>query len=218
LDDEAWTAVKGVAPGALSRGAADPAVLLRALLDAGLAAEALRVMACALPPREGIWWAFIAARHAAQVAASKAGKEAAESDAIAAEADLLALIERWINQPSDDNRRSAWAAAQAAGMETPAGCAAAAIYFTGGSLSPAGSAYVPPPAGVHVTMAATSVLLAAALTSPDRMVELADAFTGQGIEIVRRLGSWETSLLGAKRSFDSQAEAAKPPAPPAPVS
>jgi hypothetical protein len=213
LDDDAWKAVKGVAPAALARGAADPAALLRALLDAGLAAEALRVMACALPPREGIWWAFIAARHAMQMVAANPDQDT-ESDAITAQADLLALVERWITQPSDENRRAAWATAQDVGFETPAGCAAAAVFFAGGSLSPAGSPYVPPPAGVHVTMAATAVLLAAAQAAPDRMVALADAFTGQGIEIVRQLGSWEASLSGAKRSFDKQAEAAKPQTPP----
>jgi hypothetical protein len=207
LDDDAWNAVKAVAPAALTRGAADPAVLLRALLDAGLAAEALRVIACALPPREGIWWAFVAARHSAQMIAARPDHDG-EGDATAKQADLLALIERWINQPTDENRRAAWALAQDVGLETPSGCTAAAIFFSGGSLTPAGSAYVPPPAGVHVTMAATAVLLAAALGAPDRLVELADAFTGQGIAIVRQLGSWEASLLGAKRSFDQQVEAA----------
>ncbi len=211
LDDDAWSAVKGVAPAALTRGAADPAVLLRALLDAGLAAEALRVMACSLPPREGIWWAFIASRHAVQMIAAKPNHDG-EGDALAAQSDVLALVERWITEPTDENRRAAWAAAQDVGLETPAGCTAAAVFFAGGSLTPAGSAFVPPPAGVHVTMAATAVLLAAALASPERMVELADAFTGQGIEIVRQLGSWEASLLGAKRSFDRQAEATKPQA------
>lgn len=211
LDDDAWTAVQGVAPAALTRGAADPAVLLRGLLDAGLAAEALRVMACALPPREGIWWAFIASRHAMQMVAAKPDHDG-EGDALATQSDVLGLVERWITQPTDENRRAAWAGAQNAGLETPAGCTAAAVFFAGGSLTPAGSAYVPPPAGVHVTMAATAVLLAAALASPERMVELADAFTGQGIEIVRQLGSWEASLLGAKRSFDHQTEAATPQA------
>jgi hypothetical protein len=183
------------------------------LLDAGLAAEALRVMACALPPREGIWWAFISARHAMQMVSAKPD-HSDEGDAVAAQSDLLALIERWISQPTDENRRAAWAAAQNVGLETPAGCAAAAVFFAGGSLSPAGSPYVPPPAGVHVTMAATAVLLAAAQAAPDRIVAFADAFTGQSIEIVRQLGSWEASLLGAKRSFDHQAEAAKPQTPP----
>jgi hypothetical protein len=214
LNDDAWNAVAGVAPAALTRGAADPAVLLRALLDAGLAAEALRVMACALPPREGIWWAFIAARHALQMVAAKP-KQNDEGDAVAEQSTVLALVERWISQPTDENRRAAWAAAQEVGLETPAACAAAAVFFAGGSLTPAGSAFVPPPAGVHVIMVATAVLLAAAQAAPERMIELADAFTGQGIEVVRQLGSWEASLLGAKRSFDGQAEAVQAQSSPA---
>jgi hypothetical protein len=208
LGDDAWKAVNDVAPGALARGAADPAMVLRALLDAGLAAEALRVMACALPPREGIWWAFISARHELKMIAAKLGEDG-DRESIARQVNVLALVEHWIKQPTDENRRAAWAAAQATGLETPAGCTGAALFFAGGSLTPAGSPHVGPPPGVHVTMAATAVLLAAATAAPDRLVELADAFTGQGIEIVRQLGSWEASLLGAKRSFDSQTDASK---------
>lgn len=212
LDDDVWKAVQQVAPGALARGSADPAIVLRALLDAGLAAEALRVMACALPPREGIWWAFIAARHALQMEVAKLGEDA-DRDSMARQVNVLALVERWFKEPTDENRRAVWAAAQQTGLETPAGCTGAATFFAGGSLAPAGSPHVAPPPGVHVTMAATAVLLAAATAAPDRLVELADAFTGQGIDIVRQLGSWEASLLGAKRSFDSQMEASKAQAP-----
>ena len=216
LDGAVWDAVNAVAPGALARGAADPAIVLRALLDAGKAAEALRVMACALPPREGVWWAFVAARHALQMIAAKSAEDGS-ADAIAKQVDVLALVEHWIKEPTDDNRRAAWAAAQKTGLETPAGCIGAAIFFAGGSLSPAGSPYIAPPPGVHVTMVGTAVLLAAATAAPDRLVELADAFTGQGIEVVRQLGSWETSLLGAKRSFDQQVDAAKAQTPATPA-
>ena len=54
LDDEARAAVTAADPAALAPNATDPEPLVRALLAAERPADALRVVACALPPREGV--------------------------------------------------------------------------------------------------------------------------------------------------------------------
>ncbi|HEX6053546.1 MAG TPA: hypothetical protein VFZ21_29960, partial [Gemmatimonadaceae bacterium] len=52
----------------LIASATDGASLVQALSTNSRAADALRVIAAALPPREGVWWAWVSARHAAQLA------------------------------------------------------------------------------------------------------------------------------------------------------
>lgn len=226
LDDEARAAAAAARPDAFAPGAADPEALVDALLRAGNVAGALRVVASALPPREGVWWAWLAARHAAQAAQARA--DAARSAAPPAAAGeppplppptaqhaALAAVERWVSQPTDDHRRAAWDAAQVAGLESPAGCVAAAVFFTGGSVTPPHGPFVPPPAGVHVIMVSTAALLAAVATDPGRLAEVAGAFASQGAELVRRLGGWEAAAGVAKQTYDTQAyehaEASKPP-------
>jgi hypothetical protein len=192
---------------------ADVPALVRALLDLGRPAEALRVTACALPPREGIWWAWVAARHGTQAAEARRSKPTP-----AAHVAALTATERWVLQPTDAHRRAAWDAAQAAGLDTTAGCVAGAAFFTGGSVTPPHGPNVPPPPGVHVTLAATGVLLAAIATDASRLGELAGAFAEQGAAVVQRLGGWDAAVAAARRAFETQvaehAEASKPPKAP----
>jgi hypothetical protein len=74
---------------------------------------------------------------------------------------------------------------------------------------------VPPPAGVHVTLAATGVLLAAIATDASRLGEVAGAFAAQGAAVARRLGGWDAAVDLARRVHEAQAyeraEAATPP-------
>ena len=221
LDDEARAAVRRANPAALSAGASDPAAVVQALLEAGQAPAALRVVACALPPREGVWWAWVAARHAIGVQQQRAAQPPADPDeppplpppAIAL--DTIAAVERWIAQPTDENRRAAWALAEKAGIDTPAGAAAACAFFTNGSLTPVGGPFVPAPAGLHTTLAFAAVLSAAVTTDAAQLKEVASAFVAQGVEVVKRLGGWDAAVVQAKQTFDHQAEvhaeASKPP-------
>jgi uncharacterized protein DUF6931 len=194
LDDDARANVGGDAA-----AAADPGAAARQLLAGGRAADGIRVVACALPPREGIWWAWVSARHAAQVAEAKgAGAAPAVNDALAA-------VERWITQPSDDTRRAAWAASDVAGLESPAGAAAAAVFFSGGSIASPDVAPVPPPAGLHATMIAASVTMAAA-TDAASLDVVAGAYIDQATEIIKQLGGWDRAAATAKQYHDAQRE------------
>jgi hypothetical protein len=235
LDAEARAVVSAANPAALAPQAADPGLVVETLLKAERSAEALRVVGCALPPRECVWWAWVSARHALQSVQTRAdaAREPAKTPPPAdapptppplppspAQVAALAATERWITQPTDEHRRAAWDAAQLAGLDTPVGCAAAAAYFTTGSVTPPGGPYVPAPAGLHVTMASTAALLAAVATDPARMHEVAGVLVQQGLEVVRRLGGWEAAAGAAKQVHDQQlfqhAEASKPPKLPTP--
>lgn len=222
VDDEARAAVRAANPAALAAGAADPGAVVQALLDASMAPAALRVVACTLPPREGVWWAWVSARHALGVQQQRSsqpvavqGDEPAPLPPPPLALETLAAVERWIAQPTDEHRRAAWALAEKAGIDTPAGAAAAAAFFTNGSLTPLGGPFVPAPAGLHTTLTFAAVLAAAVATDAARLKEIASAFVAQGLEVVKRLGGWDAALVAAKQTFDHQAEvhaeASKPP-------
>ncbi|MGQ0648478.1 MAG: DUF6931 family protein [Gemmatimonadaceae bacterium] len=179
----------------LIAGIGDGGALVQRLLDAGHVPDALRVLAAALPPREGVWWALTSARHAAQIG-GQGGVPPAVTEAIAA-------AEQWVANPDDGPRRAAWAASAQAGLDTPAGCAAAAPFFANGSVAPPDIAEVPPPPGIYSTLIATAVALAAA-ADPSRFVALAGAFVAQGLEVVRGLGGWDQSVQLARQHFDAQ--------------
>jgi hypothetical protein len=66
LDEEGRALGTVALPAAFAPQAADPGLVVQALLQAERPADALRLVACTLPPREGVWWAWVAARHAMQ--------------------------------------------------------------------------------------------------------------------------------------------------------
>jgi hypothetical protein len=185
-----------VAP--LAAASADGAALVQALVADGKTPEAFRVIAAALPPREGVWWAWVSARHATQLAAAGAEPPAPLAAALAA-------VEQWIANPDDDRRRAAWAAGQAAGLDTAAGCAAGAVFFTNGSIAPADVTPVPPPAGIDRMLSGNAVGLAAAV-HPEHFEALADAYIAQGLEVVKQLGGWDKAITLSREHFQAQQE------------
>jgi hypothetical protein len=178
--------------------AADGGALVQALTANGKTTEAVKVIAAALPPREGVWWAWVSARHAAQF-----GTPGGSPAPVVTEA--LAAVEQWIANPDDERRRAAWAAGERAGFESPAGCAAAAVFFTAGSVAPADVTPVPPPAGIDRMLVGNAVALAAA-ANPDLFEALAGAYIAQGLEVVKQLGGWEKSVAMSQEHFQSQHE------------
>ena len=192
--------------------ATDGPSLVQALTANSRPAEALRVIAAALPPREGVWWAWVSARHASQIAAAD-GTPAPEVTA------ALAAVEKWIANPDDDARRAAWAAGERAGLETAAGCTAAAVFFTSGSVAPPEVPPVPPPAGVDRMLVGNAVALAAA-ANPAHFDALAGAYLAQGLEVVKQLGGWDKAIALSREHFQAQHDrhvrASAPPGSPGP--
>jgi hypothetical protein len=185
-----------VAP--LAAASPDGAALVQALVAGGKTPEAFRVIAAALPPREGVWWAWVSARHATQLAA--AGGEPPAPLAAA-----LTAVEQWIANPDEDRRRAAWSAGQAAGLETAAGCAAGAVFFTSGSIAPPDVTPVPPPAGIDRMLTGNAVGLAAAV-HPEHFEALAGAYIAQGLEVVKQLGGWDKAIALSRDHFQAQQE------------
>jgi hypothetical protein len=73
--------------------------------------------------------------------------------------------------------------------------AAAAVFLSGTTVGPANLPPIPPPPGVALPLV-SGALLVAATTGPDpKQIEpTMTAFAAQGMEIVKRLGGWDTAL------------------------
>lgn len=143
--------------------------------------EAVRFLAFSLPKRECVWWAWVCARKASGAKPEPPVKTALEA------------TERWIIQPTDDHRRAAMESAQAADVGTPAGCAALAAFFTGGSLAPPNVPPVPPGEFMTAKAVTGSIMLSAVIVEPERAAEKFREFLALGLEVAERITLWPTS-------------------------
>lgn len=190
----------------LLRAEHSPKQYIDALDKAGHLPDAARFLAFALPRREAIWWATQCVR---QVPALTADEKAAAA---------LVAAEAWAADPSDDNRRKAFAAAEAAGFEKPAACAALAAFLTEGSLSPAHLQPVPAPSHAGPAAAAAAVVLAALSTEPEKGDEKFRKFLALGSDVATGANRWkgtkETAAAPAQRVPVGAAAKPAPPPPP----
>jgi hypothetical protein len=165
----------------LLRDDLSPSHYLTALMEHQLHLDAIRFLAHALPKREAVWWACCCARRA-HGSACPAAADAA-----------LRAAEKWLADPSEDNRRATMPAAEKAGLGDPAGCAAAACFWSGGSLAPPELPAVPP--GEHLTAhgVAGAVMLAAVLGEPAQVTEKHRQFLTLGQEVASGVNRWKES-------------------------
>jgi hypothetical protein len=173
-------------------------------------ASAIRLIAAVLPPRESVWWVWISARHATQMAGGTAPTAAVHA--------ALGAVEQWIVRPDDDARRAAWDAGNAAGLDTPVGMAAAAVFLSGTTIAPAHLPPIPPPPAAALPMIGGAVLLAGAMNEDATQIPpTLAAFAAQGLEIVRRLGGWDAAVQQAyathMRALEDYERATAAPAP-----
>ncbi|HEY9226365.1 MAG TPA: hypothetical protein VIP11_06965 [Gemmatimonadaceae bacterium] len=155
-----------------------PKTFVAMLMERDLHADAVRFLAHALPRREAVWWAWVCARKVA-------GAEPAPPIKAALDA-----TERWIVQPTEEHRRHALAAGEAAEFGTSAGCAALAAFMSSGSLAPPEAPMVPPGEFMTAKAVSGSVTLAAVATEPDKAGAKFKEFVQLGIEVAERTKLW----------------------------
>lgn len=145
--------------------------LLRALMQGELFIDAVVLMAHALPKREAIWWACIAAR--TQVL------ESTPPPTVAA----LEAAEAWVYTPSEEARRAAMERAQATHFDHPGIWAAVGVFWSGGSMVAENLPAVPP--GEHLTAIAVAgaVQLSAVMPEPQLAPEKLREFLRQAVDI-----------------------------------
>jgi hypothetical protein len=137
----------------------DPLVSVRAYLDSlrrdGLLGDAIDVVSYVLPKQYAIAWGCECWRKVHE------GREPDPVDRSAA-----AAAQRWLQDPSEDNRRAALMLADRLGFKTPGAWLAAAAGWSGGSMLASGEYEVPPPPGLSGNAVAAGLKLLAALDPP----------------------------------------------------
>ena len=137
------------------------------LMDAGLLAEAVEVLAHGLAGPDAVSWVC-------RCAEATAPADLAEADRIAA-----ATAAEWTRSQRDETRRAAMKQAERAGLRTPEAWAAAAAFFSGESLSEPHLPVVGPAPNLAGLTVAGAVTLAAVRSRP----EFADSRLRQFLEI-----------------------------------
>jgi len=163
---------------ALLRDDLGPRQYLDLLIEKEHYTDAILFLAHALPRREGVWWAWVCARRSAGTNAPANIKAA------------LDATERWIAQPTDQNRRAVLEMADQADLGRPAGCAGLAAFVSGGSLGPPEGPVVPPAEDLTAKAVAGAVTLAADAEEPEQAAENFRNFLNQGLEVATRIKLW----------------------------
>jgi hypothetical protein len=170
---------------------------LRQYLDRLIAAAqypaAFGLLAGTLPLREAIWWACRCIRQAGDPPAGPP-------------TEALAVAERWVVDPTEENRRAAQAAAQAVGGTHPAYCAALAVFLSGGSLAPPGLPVVPPEAGLAARAVNGAALMALVFEKPETAPARAQSYRDLGLAVGSGADRWNQAAA-------PRATAAARPAP-----
>jgi hypothetical protein len=162
----------------LLKDAMAPQQFLALLQEKLLYTDALRFLAQALPNRESVFWAYTCAKQAT-------GAGAAEPAAKA-----LAATLKWVTDPTEANRRAVQPLYEAAGIGTPAGCAAVAAFWSGGSMAPEGLPEVPAPENLCGHGSACAAMLAAAQGDPAKYAERCADLLAKGTAIAAGKVKW----------------------------
>jgi hypothetical protein len=145
--------------GAEAKRRIDPLVTARTYLDSlcrdGLLNDAVDVVSYLLPKQYAIAWG---------TECWKAAHSDREPDPV--EKSAAAAAQRWLKDPSEDNRRAALMLADRLGYGNAGAWLAAAAGWTGGSMLPSGEYEVPPPPGLSGNAVAVALKLLAALDPP----------------------------------------------------
>jgi hypothetical protein len=138
-----------------ARSRLDPALNVRAFLDTlrrdGLLVDAVGVLTHCLPRQYALAWACECWQDA------HAGIEPDPADKSA-----LAAAQRWLKEPTEDNRRAAFELADRLEYRTAATWLAAGAGWAGGSLLPPGQTEIPPPPTLSGEAVSAAVILTAA--------------------------------------------------------
>lgn len=151
----------------------------RAIMEAGLAEDAVSVLAQTLSRRAVAWWAC-------RVARLEAGGSLTPQELGALEA-----AEAWVKHPEQLKAYAAQDAANVAGLASPSGCAALAAFLAGDSIAPSHLDPLPPLPHLAGMAAAGAVKLAAARRAAADPKQELSRFLAAGFAIAAGSDTWE---------------------------
>ncbi|MGR3343375.1 MAG: DUF6931 family protein [Paracoccaceae bacterium] len=146
-------------------------VLLTELQEKGALIDTIRLLSVLLPARERVWWSCLAAR-----------------DIIGDDEKMitppLAASEAWVFKPSEENRETARASLEHAGIDDDSVLCATSVLYADGTLGPGDLAEYPAPAGAsEVTAFAMNIV--ALKAHSDRMEEYGQMLIDRAVDIAR---------------------------------
>jgi hypothetical protein len=133
--------------------------------------DALKLVAHALAKRSSVEWACRCVR------------AVSGDDLSPVEAAAITAAEAWVADPTEENRRQAGAAAEAA-KQVAAGWTAMAAFWSGGSMAPPHAPVVPPGPTLTAHAAGGAVMLAAVARQPEKAPEKYAKFLQFGRELM----------------------------------
>jgi hypothetical protein len=148
-----------------------PHEFLEVLTEKRLYSDAVRLLANGLAKRDAVRWACLCLREALGATPAPKLKPALEA------------AEAWAKHPTEENRRAGLTAAEATGFGSPAGMAALAAFWSGGSLTGPDDPVVPPDEHMTATAVAGAVLLASVGAAPDEVTKRQQRFLLLGLGV-----------------------------------
>jgi hypothetical protein len=135
--------------------------------------DAVQVLAHYMPKRQAVFWALSCVKLTLE-------DPPAETD------NAVKTTEKWISDPTEEHRKAALKAADAADAGTPAGCTALAAYYSDGLPKTEDPKQNARAYFLTSKLVAAAVLLAAT-ADPDQMFARFQTFLEKGLEIVDRM-------------------------------
>ena len=132
--------------------------------------DAVTMLAHALPKREAVWWACLAAK--------KTMDTSVELNNAA-----VAAAEIWVREPTEAHRQTARKLGERAKNKTAAGWVATAASWCTGNMLDEGDIVVPPPDFLYAHAVAASITLAAVDAGPESMSDSYRYFLRQGFDL-----------------------------------
>jgi hypothetical protein len=151
---------------------AEPEEFAQKLAEAKVYPDAVQVLAHYLPKRQGVFWAMTCVRQTLPEPPPEAET-------------ALKTAERWVAEPTEENRNAALKAADAADAGTPAGCTALGAFYADGlprTEDPRANAK----AYFMTAKLVSSAVLLAATSEPEQLQARFASFIEKGLEIVRK--------------------------------
>lgn len=153
--------------------------LLDLLWQNELYADATHFMAHALPKRAAVWWGCLCLW-----LTMRSDEPSAETKA------ALTSVVQWVQDPCEENRRSAGVAGQAAKMHTPAGCLAMAAFFSDVSMNPPEQPKAPPPPELTAQTVANAVMMAAFQGDATQLERRQRRFLSLALDVAQGNNRW----------------------------
>jgi len=143
--------------------------LIAALREQRQITDAMTVLAHALDKRTAILWAYECVRMGL-------GEAPLEGDSRA-----LWAVRDWLDQPTEERRRTAHSCAEAHGYDHASSWVAVAVVFSNGSIAPVGGQDVPAHDGLCGLAVTSAILMIAAKAKPQLIPTVHERFLDEGL-------------------------------------